>query len=155
MKIRAEQLRETLDTKYDEGYTYLVKITAADYNDHLEVLYFIRNFERNDDELIRFDLSAKEPHVPSVIDIFAAADWYEREMAEMFGIKIDGRDAKRLLLEKWDGKDAPLRKSFEWNKPYNSMEEEVKFSEKYDEKRGNGTAKDEKQNVIKIDKPFM
>ncbi|MDE1847276.1 MAG: NADH-quinone oxidoreductase subunit C, partial [Candidatus Micrarchaeota archaeon] len=148
------QLRETIDTKYDEGYTYLVKITAADYSDHLELLYFIRNFEKNDDELIRFDLSGKELHVPTVIDIFAAADWYERELSEMFGIKIDGRDAKRLLLEKWDGKDAPLRKSFVWAAPYESMKDPVKFNPTY-EKGGKGAAKDEKQNVIKIDKPFM
>ena len=32
----------------------------------------------------------------------------------MFGIEIKGRKAKRLLLEKWNGVDAPLRKSFVW-----------------------------------------
>ncbi|MDE1847284.1 MAG: NADH-quinone oxidoreductase subunit C, partial [Candidatus Micrarchaeota archaeon] len=138
------QLRETIDTKYDEGYTYLVKITAADYTDHLEVLYFIRNFEKNDDEIIRFDLSVKDLRVPTVIDIFTAADWYERELGEMFGIKIEGRDAKRLLLEKWDGKDAPLRKSFAWAAPYESMKDDVTFVPR---KKG--------QRVTKVDAPFM
>jgi NADH:ubiquinone oxidoreductase subunit C len=38
----------------------------------------------------------------------------------MFGIEIRGRDAKRLLLEKWDGKEFPLRKSFRWNADYKS-----------------------------------
>ena len=129
MKIRSEQLREIIDQKYDEGYTYLVKITAVDYSDHLEMLYFIRNFEKNLDEVIRFDLATKSPSVPTVIDLFLAADWYEREVSEMFGIKIEGRKAKRLLLEKWDGKDAPLRKSFVWGKPYESMAEDpVRFN---------------------------
>ncbi|MDE1825725.1 MAG: NADH-quinone oxidoreductase subunit C [Candidatus Micrarchaeota archaeon] len=120
LKIKCESLRETLSEKIREGYTYLEKITATDYIDHIEALYFIRDIEKNLDELIRFDLPAKNPKVPSVMDLYIGADWYERELGEMFGIEIVGRKAKRLLLEKWDGTGAPLRKSFEWGKPYDS-----------------------------------
>jgi len=38
----------------------------------------------------------------------------------MFGIAIEGREVKRLLLEKWDGLEAPLRKSFPWGSDYKS-----------------------------------
>jgi NADH:ubiquinone oxidoreductase subunit C len=36
----------------------------------------------------------------------------------MFAIEIKGREMERLLLEKWNGKAAPLRKNFAWNEPY-------------------------------------
>ncbi len=138
MKIKSDEFRESIEKKYGEGYRYLTKITAVDYGDHLEALYFIRNFDNNQEETIRFDLPSKNPKVKTIIDIYAAADWYERELSEMFGIEIIGRRARRLLLEKWDGRDPPLRKSFIWNKPYEGMEEVVRWADKYKEKGAKG-----------------
>lgn len=135
MKIKSEELLETIETKKREGYSYLVKITAVDYKDRLEAIYFLRNLENSKEEDIRVDLPSKNPTLPSLMHIFMAADWYERELSEMFDIRITGRNAKRLLLEKWDGKEGPLKKSFVWGKPYEGMEEAVKFAEKYEEKK--------------------
>ncbi len=59
--------------------------------------------------------------VSTVMHVYPAADWHERELSEMFGVEIAGRKAERLLLEKWNGSDAPLRKSFVWGKPYNKL----------------------------------
>lgn len=132
MKIKSEQLLETLEQKKREGYTYLVKITAVDYKERLEAIYFVRNFETNKEEDIRMDLPIKKSSLPSVMHLFSAADWYERELSEMFDIKITGRKAGRLLLEKWDGQEGPLRKSFVWGKPYKGMDEPVKFASKYE-----------------------
>ncbi|MDE1869613.1 MAG: NADH-quinone oxidoreductase subunit C [Candidatus Micrarchaeota archaeon] len=133
LKIKSEELISTLMKKKGEGYTYLVKITAVDYTDRLEAIYFIRNLDDAREEEIRIGLPAKNPSLPSVMGLFAAADWYERELSEMFDIEIEGRNAKRLLLEKWDGKDGPLRKSFVWGKPYRSIENPVKFAKKWEE----------------------
>lgn len=133
MKIKSDALIETLMQKKREGFTYLVKITAVDYTDRLEAIYFVRNLDNAKEEDIRVDLPAKNPKVPSVMGLFSAADWYERELGEMFDIEIEGRSAKRLLLEKWDGKEGPLRKSFIWGKPYKSMEAPVKFAKKWEE----------------------
>lgn len=135
MRIKSEELLETIETKKREGYTYLVKITAVDYKDRFEAIYFLRNLDNSKEEDIRVDLPAKNPTLPSLLHIFMAADWYERELSEMFDIKITGRDAKRLLLEKWDGKQGPLKKSFVWGKPYEGMEDPVKFAKKYEEKK--------------------
>lgn len=121
MKVKKEDLLKALEEKAKEGYNYLVKITAVDYIDHIEVVYFIRDIENKKEENIRVDIDEKEGlMLPTVIKIYRAADYYERELSEMFGIKILGRDAKRLLLEKWDGLDAPLRKKFEWGSKYES-----------------------------------
>jgi len=151
LKINSEKLRETLEKMHREGYKYLVKLTAVDYTDRIEVLYFIRNLDNSKEETVRFDLSTKNPHIPTVLDLYLAADWYERELSEMFGIKIDGRNAKRLLLEKWDGKDPPMRKSFIWSKPYEGMKDAVKWAEKYKDDKDK---KDGGQNVIRIGKPL-
>ena len=119
MKIKKEELIEKLRELSSSGYNYLVKITAVDYIDHLEVIYFIRNMQNKKEENVRLDLKNGES-LPTVIEIYKSADYYERELSEMFGIAIEGRDVKRLLLEKWDGLEAPLRKSFQWGSDYKS-----------------------------------
>jgi len=105
---------KTLEGKKQEGYSYLKKITAVDHGASLEAVYIIYNPSAHAEEVVRVKLDAAKPSVPTVIGIYAAADWNERELAEMFGIEVKGRKAKRLLLEKWNGADAPLRKSFAW-----------------------------------------
>ena len=119
LKINKEELIEKLRELSSKGYNYLVKITAVDYIDHLEVIYFIRNMQNKKEENVRLDLKNGES-LPTILEIYKAADYYERELSEMFGIAIEGREVKRLLLEKWDGLEAPLRKSFQWGSEYKS-----------------------------------
>lgn len=99
------------------GYNYLKKITAVDYNDHIEVVYILYNVSERKEETIITKLPSNSPKIDTALPVYKAADWYEREMAEMFGIKIKGRTTKRLLLEKWNGTDPPLRKNFVWGNP--------------------------------------
>ena len=103
------------------GFDYLKKITAIDYNDHIDVIYLLYNIEAKKDEIVRTTLKPDKLELDTVIELFNAADWYERELSEMFGIKINGRKTKRLLLELWNGADYPLRKSFVWGKDYKRL----------------------------------
>ncbi|MGC8699525.1 MAG: NADH-quinone oxidoreductase subunit C [Candidatus Micrarchaeia archaeon] len=119
MKIEREDLLDKLREARKEGFDYLVKITAVDYVDHLEVIYFLRNMSNKKEENIRVEIKNGDA-LPSIVEIYKAADFYERELSEMFGIEILGRKVNRLLLEKWDGIDAPLRKSFVWGSTYKS-----------------------------------
>jgi NADH-quinone oxidoreductase subunit C len=105
-----------------KGFDYLKKITAVDYTQYLEVLYIVFNMSTKKEEIVKVKLPAQNPEIDTVLHLYNAADWYERELSEMFGIKILGRNAKRLLLEEWNGVDAPLRKSFVWGKDYKKME---------------------------------
>ena len=108
---------KTLEELKSKGFNYLRKITAVDQGDHLEVLYMLHGTETKLDEIVMVKLPADRVEVPTVTRLYKAADWYERELSEMFGIGITGRRAKRLLLEEWEGTDAPLRKSFKWGRP--------------------------------------
>ena len=117
LEIQSEALVKTLEELKAKGYDYLKKITAVDYSDRLEVVYVLYNISSKQNEVVKVRLSPEDPKIESIMKVYRAADWYEREMSEMFGIKITGRKAKRLLLEKWNGTDPPLRKSFVWGNP--------------------------------------
>ena len=111
-EIQKEALVKTLAEMKTNGYDYLKKITAVDYVDHLEVVYFMYNTKENKDETVIVKLQPTNPEIESVIKIHKSADWYERELSEMFGIKILGRKAKRLLLEKWNGSRPAFKEEF-------------------------------------------
>ncbi|MCB1827799.1 MAG: NADH-quinone oxidoreductase subunit C [Coxiellaceae bacterium] len=53
-----------------------------------------------------------EPLIPSVIDIWASANWYEREAFDLFGIYFDGHPDLRRLLTDYGFKGHPFRKDF-------------------------------------------
>ncbi len=118
LSIERKDLLKNIEQSYAEGYTYLVKITAVDYVKTINLIYILRSLDKNQDKILEVILDPTDLSVETITHIYQGADWYEREMQEMFGIKIKGRRAKRLLLEKWDGKGYPLRKNFEWGKSY-------------------------------------
>ena len=123
MKVDRNSLIATLSRMKAEGFNYLVKITAVDYADHIDSIYIIRNLETSKDEVLEVTMAQADLWLPTIINVHLSADWYERELSEMFGIPIKGRNAPRLLLEKWDGVDPPLRKSFTWYAPYRTMDD--------------------------------
>lgn len=109
--------------KTEQGFDYLKKITAVDYVDYLEVVYIVYNMSSKAEETVKVRVPVKNPEIDTVMGVYKAADWYERELSEMFGIKIKGRKAPRLLLEEWNGAEPPLRKSFAWGKDYKKIDD--------------------------------
>jgi NADH-quinone oxidoreductase subunit C len=63
----------------------------------------------------------ENPHVPTVADLWPAADWHEREAFDLFGICIDGHpDLRRILLsDDWVGH--PLRKDYVFPREYHGI----------------------------------
>lgn len=118
LKVDRESLTAKISNMKSDGFDYLVKITAVDYSDHIDAVYTLRNIDSSKDEVLEVTLNPSDLWLPTIINIHSSADWYERELSEMFGVSIKGRTASRLLLEKWDGADPPLRKSFIWDAPY-------------------------------------
>ncbi len=85
-------------------------------------MYILYNLDTHKHELVKVKLQPESPEIDTAMRIFPAADWYEREMAEMFGIRIRGRKTDRLLLKEWNGAEPPLRKSFKWqNRGYKTQ----------------------------------
>ena len=100
--------------KDDEGFDYLVDVTAVDYpkrEARFDLIYVLYSFSRN--ERIRVKTLIKEGQKPqSAVGVHLTANWLEREAYDMFGIAFAGHpDLRRILLpDEWNGH--PLRKDY-------------------------------------------
>lgn len=97
-----------------EQFDYCVDITAVHYpkrEKQFDVLWILYSYARN--ERIRVTTQIRDGEsIPSSVPIWTGANWLEREVYDMFGIKFDGHpDMKRILLpDGWRGH--PLRKDY-------------------------------------------
>ena len=97
-----------------ERFDYCVDITAVHYPDRekqFELVWILYSFPHN--ERIRVKaLYSETESVPSSVPIWPAANWLEREVFDMFGVRFEGHpDLKRILLpDGWKGH--PLRKDY-------------------------------------------
>ena len=103
--------------KGDQGYDYLVDITAVEYRDPelpLEVVWIVRNLKTVQELRCKVALDPKAPlAVDSVVDLWLGADWLEREVYDMFGVTFRGHpDLRRLLMWETYHEGHPLRKGF-------------------------------------------
>lgn len=101
--------------KEELGYSYLLDLSGVDHfgeEPRFEVVYELVQFERNDHLRIKVRVSEDHLSVATVSDLWATADWHEREAYDMYGIGFDGHpDLRRILM--WDGYPYfPLRKDF-------------------------------------------
>ena len=97
-----------------EEFDYCVDITAVHYpkrEKQFDVLWILYSFSRNERIRVKTQIADGES-IASSVPIWATANWLEREVFDMFGIKFDGHpDLKRILLpDGWKGH--PLRKDY-------------------------------------------
>jgi NADH:ubiquinone oxidoreductase subunit D/NADH:ubiquinone oxidoreductase subunit C len=119
------QLTQVATHLRDEiGFDYLTHVSASDYPDRLEVVYNLYSTNpglRGPGLPLKVRLPDREnPQVPSLTPIYNGANFQEREVWDMFGIRFDGHpDLRRILL--WEGFGGfPLRK--DWHEPYYEQE---------------------------------
>ena len=87
----------------------------------LEVRYNFHSMKLKHKIEIRIAVERKRPSVPSVEQVWRGADWLEREVYDMYGIRFKGhRDLRRMLLPD-DWKGWPLRKDYKTPNIYNEM----------------------------------
>ncbi len=111
-----------LKCEINQPYRMLFDLTAIDERRRLKrtdqpysdfsIVYHLTSFDRNSDIRIKVPLIGEYPEISSITDIWPAANWYEREVFDLFGIKFAGHPRlTRLLLPKsWSGH--PLRKEY-------------------------------------------
>lgn len=90
----------------------LLCMSCVDYEERLQMVYFLHSLEKERTLVIKADLHFEEPAIPSVSHVWAAAEWYEREARDLFGVIFQGNpdDAPLLLYEGFG--DHPGRKSY-------------------------------------------
>jgi NADH-quinone oxidoreductase subunit C/D len=121
----AAQLPQVATHLRDEmGFDFLTHLSASDYPDRLEVvynLYSTRAEQQGPGIPFKVRVPDKaDPRVPSMANIWPSANFQEREVWDMFGIRFEGHpNLKRILL--WEGFEGhPLRK--DWREPYYEQE---------------------------------
>lgn len=95
-------------------FTSLVDITAVDYagrDKRFDVVYHFLSMYQN--HRIRLRASVREDEmVPSITDVHPSANWFEREVFDMFGILFSGHPDLRRILTDYGFRGYPLRKDF-------------------------------------------
>jgi NADH-quinone oxidoreductase subunit C len=112
-------LRDVLQRlKEQHGFDLLVDITCVDYltyrdaKDRFGLVYLLANTETNGRITVRCLVNDPEPTVPSVVGLWEGANWLEREVWDMFGIRFAGHpDLRRILLPE-EFAAHPLRKDY-------------------------------------------
>ena len=114
--ILAADLRETAKFCRDElGLDYLLDITSVDNfgeEPRFEIVYELYSMALATHLRLKLSVSEDVGEVPTVSDIWPTANWHEREIFDMMGIRFtDHPDLRRILM--WDGYPYfPLRKEF-------------------------------------------
>jgi NADH-quinone oxidoreductase subunit C len=132
LSVKPEQIVEVCLALRDEhGFEVLVEETAVDFwpaqTPRFHVIYRFRSIKHNLVIGLLVPLDGNFPTLPTIEGVYKNANWFERELWDMFGIHIEGHsDLRRIVLpHDWEGH--PLRKD------YPLGYEEVQYSFNYDE----------------------
>ncbi|MBI4284082.1 MAG: NADH-quinone oxidoreductase subunit C [Chloroflexi bacterium] len=94
-------------------FDYLSSITAVDYYDYFELVYHLIATKHNHSLVLKTRCYQREnPTAPSIVSLYQGADFQEREIYDLMGIRFEGHpNMKRIFL--WEGfAGHPLRKDY-------------------------------------------
>jgi NADH-quinone oxidoreductase subunit C len=100
------------------GFDLLVDVTCVDYakyrdaTDRFGLVYLLANTHTNERVTVRVMVNEPDVTVPSVVSIWEGANWMEREVYDMFGIRFSGHPDLRRILMPEEFTAYPLRKDY-------------------------------------------
>ena len=130
--LAPEQIVTACQALRDEfGFELLNEETAVDYwpeqTPRFHIVYRVRSLKHNLMIGMRVPLNGNSLSMPSITAVYANANWFERELWDMFGIRFEGHPDLRRVIMPYDWVGHPLRKD------YPLGYEEVQFSFNFDE----------------------
>jgi NADH-quinone oxidoreductase subunit C len=130
--LAPEHIDNAFRALHDEfGFDSLAGQTAVDYwpeeRPRFHLIYLLFSYTHNQRLTLRVPVNADALVVPTVEKVYPNANWYEREILDMFGVRFEGHSDLRRILMPYDWVGHPLRKD------YPLGYEEVQFSFNYDE----------------------
>lgn len=132
-------MMQHLRTSPELYFDYLQDLCGVDYlgkkEPRFEVVYHLYSMKHRHMIRIKAEVPENDCSIDSVVEIWRAADWLERECYDMFGITFNGHpDLRRILLpEDWEGH--PLRKDYQLksdlgDKEWNGIKEVIEIARK-------------------------
>lgn len=117
--VAPSSLFEVLRTLKERlAFDLLVDVTCVDYLDYPDardrfgLVYLLANTETNERITVRSFVNDPQPSVPSVVPLWEGANWLEREVWDLFGIRFEGHpDLRRIVLPD-EFSAHPLRKDY-------------------------------------------
>lgn len=105
----AEQLRKNPELNFD----YMFCLTCVDWKTHMTMVYHLTSRNHKHTVVIRAKVDRNNPEIETVAHIWRTAEFHEREVYDLFGVKfLHHPDLRRLMLtDEWVG--YPLRKDYE------------------------------------------
>ncbi len=117
--VPAEQIYATLEfLRKEHGFDFLADITCVDYlnyrnaTDRFGLVYVLSNTVTNERLIVRTFLNEPDLAVPSATPLWEGANWMEREVWDMFGIRFEGHPDHRRILLPDEFAAFPLRKDY-------------------------------------------
>ena len=106
--VAAERLPDVLRLLRDDpelGFEMLVDVTCVDHlgeEPRFEVVYHLYSVAKNHRVRLKVRVAEAAPEVPSAVPLYVSADWMEREVFDLYGVRFRGHpDLRRILL--YDG----------------------------------------------------
>ena len=128
--VEAGLILEICKALKNEGYNVLQCITATDYADRIELTYVLADFTKNLELLLKANLGRGDgngnnkdtlPKINSVVSVWNAANFQEREAYDMMGVNFVGHPDLRRILTPDDWQGYPLRKDYIVQEKYLDM----------------------------------
>lgn len=127
--VPKEKIRDVAREYLAQNY-FLESLTAVDFSDCVEVVYHFNQWgpaRRSAVKVLAPKTSGAAASIPSISAIYAAADWKEREVHEMFGVSFDDHPNMKPLLLPESSTIHPLLKSFKGENKGSDLEQSLKL----------------------------
>jgi NADH-quinone oxidoreductase subunit C len=101
--------------KGDLGFEVLMDVTAVDHwksRPRFEVVYHFLSLKKVERLRVKVPVDEPDPEVSSLVDLWPSADWYEREVFDMFGVNFRGHPNLKRILMYPEFEGHPLRKDY-------------------------------------------
>ncbi|MDI6692897.1 MAG: NADH-quinone oxidoreductase subunit C [Anaerosomatales bacterium] len=111
--VPLERIHSALADLKEMGFDRLGMVTAVDRGEDFELVYRLQSRTLRAGMFVKTTVPRSDPKIPSVCDLWPAANWQEREVYDLFGVVFEGHpDLRRILLpDDWVGH--PLRKDYQ------------------------------------------
>jgi NADH-quinone oxidoreductase subunit C len=115
LTVAAEQVRAAAATVQAAGYNFFEDVTAVDWfpaTPRFQLSYHIVSHVHKERIRLRVLLDGESPAVDSITPVWPSANYYEREVFDLFGIRFEGHPNLRRIMLPDDWQGHPLRKDY-------------------------------------------